>query len=45
MSTKKIHHVVTRPGKNENDKDVQIKVAEEIAGSPGIPTIESDVSI
>ena len=44
MSTKKIHHVVTRPGKNENDKDVKIKVAEDIASSPGIPTIESDVS-
>ena len=44
MAIKKIHHIVTRPGNNQHDKDVQIKVAEDIASSPGIPTIESDVS-
>ena len=44
MSIKKVHHIVTRPGNNHGDKNINIKVAEDIASTPGIPTIESDVS-
>ncbi len=43
MVIKKLHHTVTRPGRTIVDKDVEIKVAEELATVPGIPKIDSDV--
>jgi ferredoxin len=41
---KKVHHVVTRPGRLDGHADVQIPVAEDLVTEPGSPTRERDVS-
>ena len=41
---KKVHHVVRRTGTRLEDPIIEIPVAEDIAGVPGIPQIEKDVS-
>ena len=43
MVLKKIHHTVTRPGRQPNDEPVKIKVADELATVPGIPKKDVDV--
>ena len=42
--TKKIHHVVRRPGNRLGDPDIEIPVADELVTHPGSPTRESDVT-
>ena len=44
MATKKVHHVVKRPGRKPGDSDVDIPVAEDLVTEPGIPKMEKDVS-
>ncbi len=41
---KKIHHVVRRTATRLEDPVIEIPVAEDIAGEPGIPQIEEDVA-
>ena len=41
---KRVHHVVTRPGREAGDPDVEIPVAEDLVSQPGIPLREVDVS-
>ena len=41
---KKVHHVVRRTGTTLEAPIVEIPVAEDIAGVPGIPQIEKDVA-
>ena len=39
----KVGHIVTRPGRREQDPPVEIPVAEELETTPGIPKHESDL--
>ena len=41
---KPISHTVKRPGRAYGDPDVEIRVAEDLATTPGIPLREVDVS-
>ena len=45
MSTKKIHHIVTRPGNQLGDPDIEIPVAEDLVTVPGSPVREGDISV
>ena len=42
--SKKIGHVVRRPGRVHGDPDVEIPVAEDLASEPGIPQRPEDIS-
>jgi hypothetical protein len=44
MTTKKVKHVVKRPGRTHGDPDVAIPVPEDLATVPGIPKRENDVA-
>ena len=39
-----VSHVVKRPGRKPEDPDLEIPVAEDLAGVPGVPLIDADVS-
>ena len=42
--TKKVHHVVKRPGRTAGDPDVLIPIAEDLATAPGSPVRDRDVT-
>ena len=44
MATKSVHHVVKRPGRNVDDPEIEIPVAEDLVTMPGTPLRERDVS-
>ena len=41
---KAVHHVVTRPGLNPGDPDIEIPVADDLVTVPGHPTRDEDVA-
>ena len=43
-TTRKISHIVTRPGRTDGDDDISIPVADQLRTTPGIPKRESDLA-